>query len=151
MDYFTGYEFYWAIPLRENDPAKGSLYRANGKDFFRTILSKISDSSIIIEDIGPLKQEVIELRDSLGFPSMKIMQFGRNTFRIAKNLHHNFSNTNCVLYIGTHDNNTILGWYKYLDNDTKEIVDEVVGSQDANWGLIKYAFSSIAKPVIVSL
>ncbi len=151
LDYFTGYEFYWAIPLGENDPAKGSFYKANGKDFFKAVLSEISASSIIVEDIGPLRQEVIELRDSLGFPSMKIMQFGKNTFRIDKNLPHNFSNTNCVLYTGTHDNNTILGWYKYLDNDTKEIVNEVVGSEDVNWGLIKYAFSSIAKYVIVPL
>lgn len=151
LDYFTGYEFYWAIPLGENNPAKGSFYKANGKNFFKAVLGEISDSSIIIEDIGPLKQEVIELRDSLGFPSMKIMQFGKNTFRTDKNLPHNFSNTNCVLYTGTHDNNTILGWYKDLDIDTKEIVNKIFGSEDVNWGLIKYAFSSIAKYVIVPL
>lgn len=62
-----------------------------------------------------------------------------------------FRNTNCVLYTGTHDNNTILGWYKDLDIDTKEIVNKIFGSEDVNWGLIKYAFSSIAKYVIVPL
>lgn len=151
LDYFTGYEAYWAIPVNEKNPANGALYHANGKDFFKTILKEISDSSIIVEDIGNLKKEVIDLRNSLGFPSMKIMQFGKNTFREDKNLPHNFTDTNCVLYTGTHDNNTILGWYRHLDNETKEMVNEIAGEEEINWGLIKYAFSSIAKIVIVPL
>ena len=81
---------------------------------------------------------------------MKIMQFN-NDFRGNLNLPHNFTDTNCVLYTGTHDNNTILGWYKESDVNTKEIVKEIVGNGDVNWGLIKYAFSSIAKFVIVPL
>lgn len=56
-----------------------------------------------------------------------------------------------MLYTGTHDNNTILGWYRNLDNETKEMVNEIAGEKEINWGLIKYAFSSIAKIVIVPL
>lgn len=151
LDYFTGYQSYWAIPLNEKNPANGFLCEVNGEEFFHTILKEICDSSIIIEDIGFLKKEVIDLRDLLGFPSMKIMQFDKNTFRESKNLPHNFTDTNCVLYTGTHDNNTILGWYKDLDYETKEIIHEIVGGEDINWGLIKYAFSSIAKFVIVPI
>ncbi|MEE0740587.1 4-alpha-glucanotransferase [Ruminococcus sp.] len=151
LDHFTGYQSYWVIPINEKNPANGFMCKTNGKDFFDIILKEISDSLIIVEDIGSIKKEVIDLRDSLGFPSMKIMQFEKNNFRNNVNLPHNFTDSNCVLYTGTHDNNTILGWYKELDDETKEIVNEITQEEDINWGLIKYAFSSIAKFVIVPL
>lgn len=150
LDHFAGYQSYWAIPINEKNPANGFSCKTNGKSFFDIILKEICVSSIIIEDIGYIKEDVITLRNSLGVPSMKIMQFN-NDFRGNLNLPHNFTDTNCVLYTGTHDNNTILGWYKESDVNTKEIVKEIVGNGDVNWGLIKYAFSSIAKFVIVPL
>lgn len=152
LDYFTGYENYWAIPFGEENPALGSFYRANGNDFFNTVLKEIDESSIIVEDLGPLKNEVIELRKKFKFPSMKIMQFSNeSSFRVDKNLPHNLTDTNCVLYTGTHDNNTILGWYKNLDINTKKVLYDLFGEEEINWALIKFAYSSIAKFVIVPL
>ena len=151
LDYFTGYENYWAIPFGEQNPAKGSFYQADGNDFFKKVLMEVDESSIIVEDIGPLKKEVIELKKRFRFPSMKIMQFSNeNSFRIDKNLPHNLNDSNCVLYTGTHDNNTILGWYKNLDNKTKKIFADLVGDE-VNWSFIRFALSSIAKFVIVPL
>lgn len=151
LDYFTGYENYWAIPFGEKNPSKGTFCQANGNDFFEKVLEEIDGSSIIVEDIGTLKQEVVDLRNKFKFPSMKIMQFSYDNFRTNANLPHNLTNTNCVLYTGTHDNNTILGWYKALDNKTKKVVLDLFGEEKINWALIKFAYSSIANFVIVPM
>lgn len=111
IDHFRGFADYWSITAEEETAINGEWLTGPGKLFFDKIFTELGHLNIIAEDLGIITQEVTALRDSLGLPGMKILQFGfdgnpKNSF-----LPHNFTTSNCVVYTGTHDNDTSLGWF----------------------------------------
>jgi len=111
IDHFRGFVDYWSIDAREETAIKGEWLTGPGKQFFDRIFSELGPLDIIAEDLGIITPEVNNLRDSLGFPGMKILQFGFDDNPENSFLPHNFTTSNCVVYTGTHDNDTSLGWF----------------------------------------
>ena len=109
IDHFRGFESYWEIPAAEKTAIKGRWVPGPGLAFFKALDSK--NMSIIAEDLGVITPEVEKLRDALGFPGMKILQFAFDSDMTNPYLPHNYKTSNCVVYTGTHDNDTTVGWY----------------------------------------
>ncbi|MBP2622044.1 4-alpha-glucanotransferase [Streptococcus panodentis] len=118
IDHFRGFESYWEIPAEADTAAPGKWVKGPGYKLFAAVKEALGDLNIIAEDLGFMTEEVIELRERTGFPGMKILQFAFNPNDESIDSPHLASN-NSVMYTGTHDNNTVLGWYQ------NEIKDEV--------------------------
>ncbi|MBU1493349.1 MAG: 4-alpha-glucanotransferase [Actinobacteria bacterium] len=111
IDHFRGFVDYWAIPAGSPTAAKGRWMDGPGRALFDAIETALGDLPIIAEDLGELHAAVPVLRDELGLPGMKILQFAydgdpKNDFLPAR------YPENCLVYTGTHDNDTVLGWYR---------------------------------------
>ncbi len=154
VDHFRGFEAYYAIPGEEKTAVKGAWMRGPGMEFFKMLNRELGSLPLIAEDLGIITPEVERLRDTLGLPGMRILQFAfdfnsKNTY-----LTHNINNRNCILYTGTHDNNTTNGWFYggEIDEGTREYVLEYIGAEsfsDVHWKLIREAYRSVADLVIV--
>ncbi len=124
IDHFRGFESYWAIPEESEDAVSGKWLKGPGEPFFNEISSRLGPMNIIAEDLGIITEEVSYLRDKLEFPGMKVLQFAfdgnpKNSF-----LPHNFETDQCVVYTGTHDNDTTMGWFlsdKINDKQRNEV------------------------------
>lgn len=155
IDHFRGFYNYWKIPGDAPTAEKGEWVLGPGEKFFSTLEKYFGKLPIIAEDLGILVPEVYELRDKFGFPGMKILQFAFGTNGEKKFLPHNFVR-NCVVYTGSHDNDTTLGWWNSIQNDgtdTKEFFLDYTGSngEDICKDMIRLAYSSIADIVIIPL
>ena len=166
IDHFRAFDSYWSIPYGEKTAIKGEWKKGPGVKFFRsieeTLLKELSSKTtnkdyikglpIIAEDLGDLNPEVLELRDELGFVGMKILQFG---FSGPDNdyLPYNYTTTNCIVYTGTHDNDTTIGWYEKESEETKDFVRRLlnVSGEDIAWDLIRYAFSTVSDIAIIPM
>jgi 4-alpha-glucanotransferase len=153
LDHFRGFESYWEIPASEPTAIHGRWVEGPKDDFFGAIRSSLGDLPFIAEDLGMITQEVIALRERLGVPGMRVMQFGFGDPGAHYHLPHRFE-ANCVVYTGTHDNDTTLGWWKSLAReDERRDVRAYLGdpADGMNWGLIRAAYSSVAQWAIVPL
>ncbi len=150
IDHFRGFESYWSVPMGEETAVKGKWNKGPGTEVFDAIYNKLGALNIIAEDLGNLNDEVIELRDKLGLPGMKILQFA---FDSCKNsyLPHNYEKDNYVVYTGTHDNDTTIGWYSEQSDKDKDYIRRYmnVSGDNINWDLIRLAISSSAKYSII--
>lgn len=111
VDHFRGFEAYWSIPAAHKTAVKGTWIKGPGIEFFKEIYKSLGKLDIIAEDLGDITPEVIKLRDDLGLPGMKILQFAFDNNRHNAFLPFNYSNSNSVIYTGTHDNDTTVGWF----------------------------------------
>lgn len=156
VDHFRGFVAFWQVSSREKTAIKGRWVKAPGEDFFRTLLKKFHGLPIIAEDLGIITPDVKKVMKEFGFPGMRILLFAfgeDNPYHPY--LPHNFI-PNCAVYTGTHDNNTIKGWFK---NDAGpkgkarlfDYLGHKVSYADINWELIKLAESSIANTVIIPI
>jgi len=119
IDHFRGFIAFWEVDAKEDTAKNGTWVKAPAKDFFRTLTSELPKMSIIAEDLGFITPDVVEIIDIFKFPGMRVIQFGfGDDFPDSEHLPHNVI-TNCVYYTGTHDNNTIVGWFK-KETDKKE-------------------------------
>lgn len=114
IDHFRAFESYWAIPADEETAVNGEWLKGPGESFFHKIEERLGHLDIVAEDLGIITQKVIDLRDALGFPGMKVLQFAFDGNINNNFLPFNFETPNCVVYTGTHDNDTTVGWF--LDN-----------------------------------
>lgn len=171
LDHFRGFESYWAVPFGNKTAIEGEWLKGPGKDLFETLKKELGALPLIAEDLGVITDEVKDLRDSLGFPGMKIVQFGfdkserENGALTNAFLPHNYTTTNCVVYTGTHDNDTAQGIVDSADDKTLCLIasyflGKKVSKKDAEKfktsgklcrRFIKCAFSSIASICIVPL
>lgn len=111
IDHFRAFDTYWAIPHNEETAISGKWYETPGYDLLNRIYKEIQTISLIAEDLGEIRDEVTELRKMYHIPGMKVFQF---------QLDDGFDDSyNILLYTGTHDNETVVGWYKNLD-DSKQ-------------------------------
>lgn len=158
IDHFRGFEAYWEIPAEEKTAVKGRWVKAPGGRLFKALEKALGDLPVIAEDLGFITEPVHKLRKQFHFPGMKILQFafefqdgGRFNSRNGY-LPHNFEE-NCVVYTGTHDNDTTLGWYFSLPNDLKNQICSYMGvnGHDFVRDCIRLALSSVARIALFPL
>ena len=120
IDHFRGFESYWEVPADAKTSASGKWAKGPGIALFDTIKERLGNVKIIAEDLGFMTQEVIDMREGTGYPGMRILQFGFSTVD-SIDLPHRYVE-NSVTYVGTHDNETALGWFK--DSASPEIQEQ---------------------------
>ncbi|SHJ01642.1 4-alpha-glucanotransferase [Dethiosulfatibacter aminovorans DSM 17477] len=119
LDHFRGFEAYWEVSYGEETAINGSWSKGPGYDFFSSLKDCLGEMHVIAEDLGHITEEVHELRNRLGYPGMKILQFENlDDFEDDAFLQNIDSNT--VFYTGTHDNDTLYGWYKKEYGEAEE-------------------------------
>lgn len=153
IDHFRGFESYWAVEYGEETAINGRWIEAPGEPLFETLHQRLGKLPIIAEDLGIITPEVEALRDRFGLPGMKILQFAFGGGADNPYLPHNYSR-NCVVYTGTHDNNTSLGWFSSLEPEVRDHLRRYFGCNGAegvHWDLIRKAFGSVADLAIVPL
>ncbi|ALG67512.1 4-alpha-glucanotransferase [Beggiatoa leptomitoformis] len=150
IDHFRGFAACWAIPATETTAVNGEWLTVPGDTFFRTILPTCS-LPLIAEDLGVITEDVIALRETYQFPGMKILQFAFDSDAYNPYLPHNYE-VNSVVYTGTHDNDTTLGWFNKLLPAQRDFLSRYLHKQpDMPWDLITIAFASVAKTAIIPL
>jgi len=145
LDHFRGFAGYWEVPAEEKTAEKGRWVPGPGADFFQTVHDRLGDLPIIAEDLGYITPDVIDIRDRFNLPGMKIIQFAFTGDPEEPFLPHNH-NKNCVVYTGTHDNDTSKGWYLRVSEEEREFCRRYLNS-DGNeiaWDIIRAAWSSVA-------
>ncbi len=154
IDHFRGFASYFAIPYGENTARCGEWRKGPGIDLFNTLKGACGDGlPIIAEDLGFLTPEVLELLQNSGFPGMKVLQFAFDSREESDYLPHNYTRR-CVVYTGTHDNDTILGWIKTAAQADVHMarrymhVDETEGF---NWAMMRTAMMSVADTCILMM
>lgn len=152
IDHFRGFEAYWEIPGTEPTAIKGRWVKGPGADLFEVLLKELGELPLIAEDLGLITPEVEVLRDQFNFPGMKILQFAFGGERNSNFLPHNFS-PNCVVYTGTHDNETTVGWYHNANEDERDHVRRYlsISGHDIAWNLIRMAHRSVADMSVIML
>lgn len=152
IDHFRGFESYWAVPFGAEDARGGKWEKAPGLKFFHALEEKLGKLPLIAEDLGFITDEVRALREDAGFPGMRILQFAFGGDANNPYLPHSFDQ-NTVVYTGTHDNNTSLGWYESASAEEKDHFRRYmnVSGKDAAWDMIRLAFSSPARLAVVPL
>ena len=132
IDHFRGFEAFWEIPARDKTAVKGKWVKGPGKSFFTTLKAKLKELPIIAEDLGVITPPVEKMRDQLGFPGMRILHFAFESDENNPYLPHNFEQTNTIVYTGTHDNNTTLGWFMSdkLSETTRDRIRRYLNSYD---------------------
>ncbi|KRT55495.1 4-alpha-glucanotransferase [endosymbiont of Ridgeia piscesae] len=152
IDHFRGFEAYWEIPAVEQTAVNGRWVQAPGERLFAALYRAFPDLELVAEDLGIITPEVDALRRHYHLPGMKILQFAFSGD--ADNPYLPFNHTvDSVVYTGTHDNDTTLGWYRCLDDGLREYIDEYMGrSREAMpWPLIRCAFISCASLAVVPM
>ncbi len=150
IDHFRGFESYWAVPYGEETAMNGKWVKGPGMSLFNAIRGSLGkDLPIFAEDLGIITPQVERLRDRLGFPGMKILQFAFEDSTESTYLPYLFGE-NCICYTGTHDNNTTLGWFFDVPEATRERVRRYCHSdgKEIHWDLIRLAVSSTARYAI---
>jgi 4-alpha-glucanotransferase len=119
MDHFRGFEAYWAVPFHDTTARNGRWKPGPGKDFFRVLNETLGPRSIIAEDLGYLTESVKELLAYTGYPGMKILQFGFDSREPDSSYLPHCCPTNCILYAGTHDNDTVAAWLNTITEEDR--------------------------------
>jgi 4-alpha-glucanotransferase len=151
IDHFRGFAGYWEIPGDAETAEHGRWVPGPGADLFDAIGKALGDLPIIAEDLGEITPDVVELRDAFGLPGMKILQFGfsgpDNPF-----LPHLYT-SNCVTYTGTHDNDTVLGWYRTAPSHERDFYHRYVSRDNADvpGDMIRTIWGSVAVFAIAPL
>jgi 4-alpha-glucanotransferase len=163
VDHFRGFAAYWEVPADQETAEIGEWVPAPGKELFAALRKELGDIAVIAEDLGTITPDVHALRDELGLPGMRVLQFAFGGTSDNTHLPHNYDK-NTVVYTGTHDNDTVVGWFegqpgegstlnaeqiererdycrKYLNTDGVEI----------NWDFIRAAMASVADIAIIQL
>lgn len=153
IDHFRGFESYWFVPYGDDTAQYGHWVKGPGYDLFRALREALGDMDVIAEDLGFLTKEVIALVKKTGYPGMKILQFAFGDDADNAYLPHNYTQ-NSIVYTGTHDNETILGWYKGTDAGTRRSVKRYLnirGNREIPWHFIRAAFASVADTAVIPM
>lgn len=152
IDHFRGFEACWEIPFGAKDARSGQWIKGPGMKLFYKLEKELGKLPLIAEDLGIITEKVHKLREKTGFPGMRILQFAFGDERNHPYLPHSYDK-NTVVYTGTHDNNTTLGWYENATEKEKDHFRRYMNVTGAspNWDLIRLAFSSPAQTAIIPL
>lgn len=152
IDHFRGLEAFWIVPSGEKTAENGTWLPAHGKQLMQKMKEHLGTLPFIAEDLGIITPEVDLLREEFGLPGMKVLQFAFTTDAANKDLPHNYS-PDCVVYTGTHDNDTTLGWLKALKGDEKQCLELYTGAPAEQQldKVLEMAMASVAKTAIVPM
>ena len=157
VDHFRGFYNYWEVPARDKTAINGLWLHGPGAELFRAVSAALGPLTIIAEDLGAFDAEsragVDALQREFGYPGMKVLQFAFNTGPTDLFLPHNFAR-DCVVYTGTHDNDTIVGWYQASASEAeRDFARRYLGSDepDIAWDLIRLAWASVAHTAITTV
>jgi 4-alpha-glucanotransferase len=149
LDHFRGFAAYWEVPASEETAMHGRWVPGPGKALFDAIREALGDVPLVAEDLGFITEEVHALRKAIGVPGMKILQFGFSSVD-SPHLPHRYDPATFV-YTGTHDNDTARGWFESAPHDVRERARQYLGCEADHvaWGLIRAAYTSVARTAIV--
>ncbi|MEH2289951.1 4-alpha-glucanotransferase [Nostoc sp.] len=153
IDHFRGFEAYWSVPQGEQTAMNGKWVEAPGDAFFEVIRQKLGKLPVLAEDLGVITPGVEALRDKYEFPGMKILQFAFSADSANPFLPFNYRH-NAVVYTGTHDNDTTIGWFNTAEDGEKQNLLLYLGSispDGIHWDLIRLALNSVANQAIIPL
>jgi len=155
LDHFRGFEAYWSIAAEEPTAVHGQWVKAPGHDLFNRLNEVFGGLPFVAEDLGLITPEVDELRERFGMPGMRILQFGFSDRGSHLYLPHRFV-PNTVVYTGTHDNNTTLGWWREDASPVEKehlrtYLQKIDHDDDVVWAMIRAAARSVANLCIFPL
>lgn len=151
IDHFRGLESYYAIPYGEETAINGRWCKGPGMDFIKAVNTAVEGAAIIAEDLGMLTPAVHRLLKSSGYPGMKVLQFAFSASEESTYLPHNLP-THCVVYTGTHDNDTTRGWLDSASEEDLQLALDYLGLEnpkDGCWAFIRAALGSVADLAVV--
>lgn len=155
VDHFRGFDEYYSIPYGQDTAVNGKWEQGPGIEIFRRMEEYFGKKElpIIAEDLGFLTPSVYRLLEETGFPGMKVLEFAFEEGGRSPYLPHNYTQ-NCVVYTGTHDNDTLAGWYKAMDIEQKEFSIEYLGNSltpvdQVHWDFIRLALRSVAELAVI--
>ena len=160
IDHFRGFESYWEIPADEETAIHGQWLPGPGAAFFQTVEQKLGRLALVAEDLGLITPGVEALRDEIGLPGMRVLQFAFGG-ECSSHLPYNYPR-HCVVYTGTHDNDTTWGWFHREPGETqtaeeiareRQFIVQFLGTdgREIHWDLIRSAHASVAELSIVPI
>jgi 4-alpha-glucanotransferase len=163
IDHFRGFAACWEIPAGDKTAERGSWVAAPGRELFTAIRKALGELPIIAEDLGVITPDVEALRDDFGFPGMRILQFAFSSDATNQDLPHNY-HANVVVYTGTHDNDTTVGWFSSVAGEGSTRTEEKVEDERAlcknylntdgkeiHWDFIRAVLQTVANTAVVPL
>ncbi|MDJ0881104.1 MAG: 4-alpha-glucanotransferase [Gammaproteobacteria bacterium] len=155
LDHFRGLESCWQIPADAQTAVDGHWAKTPGYDFLNSIENSLGKLPLVAEDLGVITQEVIDLRETFNLPGMAVLHFAFDGHNDNLYLPHNHVR-NSVVYTGTHDNDTTLGWYRSLEEEAKKQLHAYLGHDENNtlnmpWDLNRMALSSVASLAMIPM
>ncbi len=152
IDHFRGFCGYYEIPASSPDARQGRWVKGPGKALFDALQAALGTLPIVAEDLGFITDDVRDLRDSLGLPGMKILQFAFGGDGAHEFLPHNYPR-NVVVYTGTHDNDTARGWWTHAPSTQQQFAASYLGcdGSDVHWAMIRGALNSVANTAITPM
>lgn len=153
IDHFRGFDEYFSIPAKATTAKEGHWEKGPGMELFHAIEKRIGEKQIIAEDLGMLTPSVKQLLKDSGFPGMKILAFAFDPYGKSDYLPHNYDR-NCVVYTGTHDNETLVQWTAGMDDDTRAFAEKYLNNANTPeaekyWDYIRLAMMSSANTCII--
>lgn len=155
VDHFRGFDEYFSIPYGAKTAAGGSWMPGPGMKLFRALQEELGDTPIIAEDLGYLTESVEALVRDSGYPGMKVIEFAFDSREAGDYLPYNY-HKNCVVYTGTHDNQTLQGWFPELSQKDRSFAVEYLNldpnhTQELHWDFIRLALGCVADTAIISM
>ncbi len=153
IDHFRGFSGYYSVPYGMENAVKGIWRKGPGTELFKAIEASLGKPEIIAEDLGFIDEDVLNLLSETGFPGMKVLQFAFDSREGSDYLPHNYDK-NCVVYIGTHDNDTLEGWFENANPEDVEFASEYIriGKKENRCrAVICTALASVGKTVILTM
>lgn len=152
IDHFRGFDTYWSIPADAKTAKSGHWESGPGIEFFEAVKHALPDCRLIAEDLGELSPSVHVLRRATGLPGMSILQFAFGGDNTNTYLPHNLTANN-IVYPGTHDNDTTLGWYHEADEATRDHVRRYlrIDGREINWDFVRLGYAAVSNLAVFSM
>lgn len=153
IDHFRGFDEYYSIPYGNPTAEFGKWEKGPGYDLFKVMKEKLGNKPVIAEDLGFLTPSVLKLVKKTGYPGMKILQFAFDSREESDYLPHNYT-SNSVVYTGTHDNDTTLGWLNAIGRKDKSFAKRylnIKSNKDIEWEFIRAALSCVSETAIIPM
>lgn len=152
IDHFRGFEKFWAIPYGDKTAENGKWRSGPSSEFFDVLEKTFGELPLIAEDLGYITPAVVRLRNQFGLAGMKVLHFLFNKNDLENGRHLSFP-LNSVVYTGTHDNDTTMGWYRSLSSEEKAIVKKYLKYNEKNivWDMIAHACASASKYAVIPM
>ena len=153
IDHFRGFDQYYSIPYGAETAITGHWEQGPGIDLFNRVRQVLGEKEVIAENLGYVTDSVRKLVHDSGFPGMKVLEFAFDDSENSDYLPHKYQE-NCIVYTGTHDNETLVGWYENMNRRNKSFAREYMGcrhtpKKEMHWEFIRLAMASPAKLAVI--